>query len=151
MWGIILICNQATFPKPSEVGSKASAAPVASKQQPKRHSSRLPPLIMALAEAVEDVHGFFLLLVFHSTLATRINISSSFTGIQLVSTFIAFSKSDSNSISRVPSISAAETAWRTSRPPLKDDGEGEREADGSGSPRSMKTSQTRSWAGKGME
>lgn len=35
-------------------------------------------------------------------------------------TFIAFSKSDSSNISRVPSTNAAETAWRTSRPPLKD-------------------------------
>lgn len=35
-------------------------------------------------------------------------------------TFIAFSKSESNKISRVPSTRAAETAWRTSRPPLKD-------------------------------
>lgn len=35
-------------------------------------------------------------------------------------TFIAFSKSESSKISRVPSTRAAETAWRTSRPPLKD-------------------------------
>lgn len=35
-------------------------------------------------------------------------------------TFIAFSKSESSNISRVPSTNAAETAWRTSRPPLKD-------------------------------
>ena len=102
-------------------------------------------------------HGFLLLLfVFHSTLATRISISSSLTGIQLVSTFIAFSKSESSRISRVPSIRAAETAWRTSRPPWKDDGDddddgGKEGGSGSGSPRSMKTSQTRSWAGKGME
>lgn len=58
----------------------------------------------------------------------------------------------------MPSIRAADTAWRTSRPPWKDGegvltmevGDGER-GGGSGSPRSMKTSQTRSWAGKGME
>lgn len=35
-------------------------------------------------------------------------------------TFIAFSKSESSKISRVPSTRAAETACRTSRPPLKD-------------------------------
>lgn len=35
-------------------------------------------------------------------------------------TFIAFSKSESSKISRVPSTRAVETAWRTSRPPLKD-------------------------------
>ena len=63
----------------------------------------------------------------------------------------------------MPSISAAEAACRTSRPPLKEvelrelewgldiDLELERESRGmSGSPRSMKTSQTRSWAGKGI-
>ena len=61
----------------------------------------------------------------------------------------------------MPAIRAAEAACRTSRPPLKEvelrelecglDIEREREGRGtSGSPRSMKTSQTRSWAGKGM-
>lgn len=78
-------------------------------------------------------------------------------------------------MSRVPSTSAAEAAWRTSRPPLKDLGavlvvgvllKVEVDGDvgfcsfpgsefeggsGSGSPRSIKTSQTRSWAGKGIE
>lgn len=90
-------------------------------------------------------------------------------------TFIAFSKSESSKISRVPSTNAAETAWRTSRPPLKDrlvvgvglkedEVAGEVEEDvgrgccsggirreGSESPRSMKTSHTRSWAGNGIE
>ena len=59
----------------------------------------------------------------------------------------------------MPSIRAAETACRTSRPPLKDGdgllfGEVDVDKGGrgvSGSPSSMKTSQTRSWAGKGME
>ena len=100
------------------------------------------------------VQAFLILLflLFHSTHATRISISSSLTGIQLVSTFIAFSKSESSSISRVPSIKAVETACKTSRPPLKEvEGGVEEDMGGSGSPRSMKTSQTRSWAGKGME
>ena len=65
----------------------------------------------------------------------------------------------------MPSIRAAETACRTSRPPLNDGVVGLAGFEGllvevvgvsagsgvSGSPRSMKTSQTRSWAGKGME
>ena len=87
---------------------------------------------------------------FHSAFVTRINNSSSFTGIQLVSAFIAFSKSLSINISLVPSIRAALVACSTSRPPLNG-----RSFVGvevrSESPRSMKTSQTRSWAGKGME
>ena len=68
---------------------------------------------------------------------------------------MAFSKSESRRISRVPSMRAAEAACRISRPPLK--GEegvpegGEDEEEGGVSPRSIKTSQTRSWAGKGME
>lgn len=118
----------------------------------------------------------FLRCKFHSAFATLISNSSSLTGIQLVSTFIAFSKSECSKMSRVPSTSAAEAAWRTSRPPLKDFGgvvvvgallkvevEGDAEGffnfsgceltpgSGDGSPRSMKTSQTRSWAGKGIE
>ncbi len=125
------------------------------------------------------MNHLFFLCNFHSALATLINNSSSRTGIQLVKTFIAFSKSESNRISRVPSTSAAEAACRTSRPPLKDllavsvgvifeagevvGGEEDEEEEGgsccreglgrggSESPRSMKTSQTRSWAGKGIE
>ena len=77
-----------------------------------------------------------------------------------------FSKSESSKMSRVPSTRAAEAACKTSRPPLKDFGKvfggrasaveeefegGGSGGIGSGSPRSMKTSQTRSWAGKGME
>ena len=104
------------------------------------------------------------------------NISMSLIGTQLVSTFIAFSKSDSRMISRMPSISAAEVACRTSRdfPNGGASGCGVDGGDNGGdtgalvvlmlvgglegvvggspeSPRSMKTSQTRSWAGKGME
>ena len=56
----------------------------------------------------------------------------------------------------MPSIRAADVACRMSRLPAKvlvlllvraEEGNGE----GSASPRSMKTSQTRSWAGKGIE
>ena len=103
------------------------------------------------------------LLIFHSHLATRISNSSSLTGIHDVRTFIALSKSESSIISRIPSIKAAETACRTSSVPLKDGGTDESDVGlvfavglgipmaGFGSPNSMKTSQTRSWAGNGME
>ena len=83
---------------------------------------------------------------------------------------MAFSKSESSSISLVPAIKAAEAAWRTSRVPWKEVELGELECvgwrwelgfegwemggrgwEGEGSPRSMKTSQMRSWAGKGIE
>ena len=50
--------------------------------------------------------------------------SSSLTGIHDVSTFIAFSKSESRRISLVPSMRAAEQACRTSRPWWKDMGGG---------------------------
>lgn len=149
MWGIILIFgNQATFPRQARGSSKASTAPACKAKANPKDVVKFPSSCHCI-ESGPAAHAF-LLLVFHSTFATRISISSSFTGIQLVSTFIAFSKSESNSISRVPSIRAAEAAWRTSRPPWKDDGEAEG-AEGSTSPRSMKTSQTRSWAGNGME
>lgn len=95
-------------------------------------------------------HLFFPRCNFHSARVTLISNSSSLTGIQLVRTFIVFSKSLSSRMSRVPSMSAALTAWTMSKPPAKGDlvvGVTE----GSGSPRSMKTSQTRSWAGKGIE
>ena len=71
-------------------------------------------------------------------------------------TFIAFSKSESSKISIMPSMRAADVAWSTSRPPLKptvgptEVFEGD-EGFGSGSPRSMKTSHTRNWAGNGIE
>lgn len=89
-------------------------------------------------------------LNFHSAFVTFISSSSSLTGIQDVRTFIAFSKSESMRISRVPSMSAALVACKTSRPPAK----GLSLLDwsiGSESPRSMNTSQTRSCAGKGIE
>ncbi len=47
------------------------------------------------------------------------NNSSSMIGTQEVSTFIAFSKSESSKISPTPSISAAEVACKMSREPLK--------------------------------
>lgn len=92
--------------------------------------------------------------MFHSALATRMSSSSSLIGIQLVSTFMAFSKSESSRISRVPSMSAADVACRTSRPPSKLCSaalRGERDRSGSASPSSKKTSQTRNWAGNGIE
>lgn len=107
---------------------------------------------------------FLFRFAFHSALATLINNSSSRIGIQLVRTFITFSKSESIRISHVPSISAAEAACSTSRPPWNEEvrlgpkrSSGEVEDDGLGvdltvgvggggseSPRSMKTSQMRS-------
>jgi hypothetical protein len=79
---------------------------------------------------------------FHSALATFIKRSSSLTGIQLVNTFMAFSKSESSKMSRVASISAADVACSTSKsaPKLLLAGSHDCEE----SPRSMKTSQTRS-------
>lgn len=86
-----------------------------------------------------------------------------------MSTFIAFSKSLSKMMSRMPSIRAAEAACRMSRVVPKgrssadggvvgvssDDVGGGRVGVGAGesklSPSSMKTSQTRSCAGKGIE
>lgn len=134
------------------------------------HSIPIPQSIIIPIHTTS--HHFFRLLsrfIFHSALATLMNKSSSRIGIQLVNTFIAFSKSLARRISLIPSIRAAEVAWRTSRVEpnggssvgaggwvvwsVEDMGVevdvGERKA--SLSPRRMKTSQTRSWAGKGIE
>ena len=154
MWGIIRIfClkPKQRFPKPKQTCQLANKV----KKQPIKTFIAIFLLSLPQKRSLKTpVQAFLilLLLLFHSTHATRISISSSLTGIQLVSTFIAFSKSESSSISRVPSIKAVETACRTSRPPLKEvEGGVEEDKGGSGSPRSMKTSQTRNWAGKGME
>jgi signal transduction histidine kinase len=62
-------------------------------------------------DRIRDVRTSHTLLLplfnFHSALVTLMSNSSSLTGIQLVRTFIAFSKSESRRISLVPSISAA--------------------------------------------
>jgi hypothetical protein len=113
------------------------------------HNVKAAPVIMTNSRLRAQVR-FFVWCTFHSALATFIKRSSSFTGIQLVRAFIAFSKSLSRRISRVPSIKAALAAWSTSKPPPK----GRSVLEGveiSESPSSINTSQTRSCAGKGIE
>jgi hypothetical protein len=98
---------------------------------------------------------------FHSARVTFISISSSLIGTHEVKAFIAFSKSESRRTSCRASMRAALVACRMSRPrseagaaPLPCDGPAEEvgvEGSGEHSPRSMKTSQTRSCAGNGIE
>lgn len=92
---------------------------------------------------------------FHSALATFIRRSSSLMGIHDVKAFIAFSKSESRSTSRRACTKAALVACRISSPvggvvslslELM-----EMAGSAALSPSSRKTSQTRSWAGNGID
>lgn len=64
------------------------------------------PSLCSFAREADSALALFL-RAFHSALATRIRRSSSLTGTQLVSVFMAFSKSESTMMSRVASMSAA--------------------------------------------
>lgn len=94
-----------------------SSAPASPYKSRVTHS---PPFNRAFTETPSY---FFLRCTFHSALATFISSSSSRIGIQLVSTFIAFSKSESSKISFMASIRAADVACSTSSPPWKDGSE----------------------------
>jgi hypothetical protein len=116
-------------------------------------TTSLPPPFPPTDDCLARVAYHFRLCTLYSAFVTLMKRSSSLMGIQLVRVFIAFSKSDSSIISLMPSINAADVACKMSSvvPKFIESAFSDGVRIWSLSPSSMKTSHTRSWAGKGME